>query len=64
MNVTSNLGVGGDARDSKRRNGIQKIIKSRWQSEPLQGDKHPTKPIELASITEKDNGRMDAYNRV
>ena len=48
----------------ERKNGIQKVIKSGWQSEPTQGNKHPTKPIELAAITEKDNERMNGYNCV
>ena len=56
---------GGDARDSKKRsgvqNGIQNIVKSERQSGLLQADKHP---VNLKAInselgrTEKDNGRM------
>ena len=56
---------GGDARDSKKRNGvqngIQNIAKSERQSGLIQADKHP---VNLKAInselgrTEKDNGRM------
>jgi len=62
MTITSNAGGGGDVRDSKRRNGIQKVIKIGSQSGPAQLVKHPVKPIERAAITEKDNGRMNGGN--
>jgi len=62
MMITSNAGGGGDVRDSKRRNGSQKVIKIGSQSGPAQLVKHPVKPIERAAITEKDNGRMNGVN--
>jgi hypothetical protein len=60
MIIASKPDGDGDARDSKKRNGVHKVIKSGRQSGvALQLDKHPVKPIELAAITEKDNGRMN-----